>query len=221
MLAVSTHKPVTTWTNTWATPRWQLGDSVDDHIWPFCSFVVRGVNIALVMWSKAAVCRGIKKWLSGKIKSVVWDIIRILMLTLELVIFVMARTAWGMRSFFLLGICQHYVAWRLQSSVILWSYPCPLYIMMRAERHSPLLPSHSLSLFISAHDTPLARCHSAIPKILGGPAEEFLQADDTADLPSSWPVWVTVSFIAVSVAPQMGRLSLTTEFVCSSFHLKS
>lgn len=149
MLAVSTHKPVTTWTNTWATPRWQLGDSVDDHIWPFCSFVVRGVNIALVMWSKAAVCRGIKKWLSGKIKSVVWDIIRILMLTLELVIFVMARTAWGMRSFFLLGICQHYVAWRLQSSVILWSYPCPLYIMMRAERHSPLLPSPHGSLTLS------------------------------------------------------------------------
>lgn len=53
----------------------------------------------------------------GEKKNVVWDKIRFLML--NMVVFVMATTAWGAQFLFLLGICQHYFSWRLQSSVIL------------------------------------------------------------------------------------------------------
>lgn len=126
---------------------------------------------------------------------------------LILVIFVLAGTGREMKHHFPLVINQHYFAWRLRSSVTLWSYRSPLYIMMRTERHLPLLPSPhgSLSLSICAHDTRLARCQPAVPEYSADLLRR-LRADDMADLPSSWPVWVTVSFIAVSVAPQMGHL---------------
>lgn len=61
----------------------------------------------------------------------------------------------------------------LQLSVTLQSYPSPLYIVMKAERRSPLLPftpRGSLRL-CSLHTTgTLPVCH---PRIPGGPAEEF------------------------------------------------
>lgn len=74
---------------------------------------------------------------------------------LILVIFVLAGTGREMKHHFPLVINQHYFAWRLRSSVTLWSYRSPLYIVMRTERHSPLLPSPhgSLSLSLSLHMT--------------------------------------------------------------------
>lgn len=73
-----------------------------------------------------------------------------------------------------------------------------------------MAPSPPLFL-ISAHYTPLARCQPVVPEY-SADLLRSLQADDMAALPSSWPIWVAVSFIAVSVALQMGRLLWHIEF---------
>jgi len=111
-------------------------------------------------------------------------------------------------------IYQNYFGCGLILCVTLRSCPCPLPIMMNVERLQPLHMAH----FLLQH-SPLARRQSAFPECSADLLRNS-RADDTAALPSSWPVWATVSFIAVSVAPQTTRLQWHIWFFFYSLTLR-